>query len=84
MSRLIPASSSPTPPPPPVEEAAGAPAAAATTTADNDNGVKKKRVQKKKKGPLMGYFLTDMIESVIKSEIMKHLSPSAASKRNKT
>jgi len=50
---------------------------------DDDNHVKKKRVtqpsssprqQKKKKKSLVGNFLTDMVESIIKSELEKHMT----------
>jgi len=46
------------------------PAAAAAGTA----GAAAKKKSKKKKKSLVGNFLTDMVESIIKSEIEKHMS----------
>jgi len=52
---------------------------------NDDRSIKKKRVslKRKKSPPLMGYFLTDMINSVIKAELIKHISPSVAKKKSK-
>jgi hypothetical protein len=49
------------------------------------SSVKKKRgtVKRKKSPSLMGYFLTDMISTVIKDELIKHISPSAVKKKLK-
>lgn len=47
------------------------PAAAAAGTA---GAAAAKKKSKKKKKSLVGNFLTDMVESIIKSEIEKHMS----------
>lgn len=81
LNRLIP---SPPPPPPSPSVAQDTVQAATEVVHDNDDrSIKKKRVslKRKKSPPLMGYFLTDMINSVIKAELIKHISPSVAKKK---
>jgi hypothetical protein len=49
----------------------------------NSNSVKTKRGKRKKSPSVMGYYLTDIISSVIKDELIKHISPSAAAAKKK-
>jgi hypothetical protein len=59
----------------------GAAADVISLSSSSSGSVKKNRVKRKKSPSVMGYFLTDMISSVIKDELIRHISPSATAKK---